>query len=512
LVTHPVRLGAGSTIDRYEVVRTIASGGGGMVFEAIDTSLRRRVALKVLHASAVGSPEAKRAAARFLREARIAAQIRHPHVVDVLDVGMSEGVPFLVMELVEGETLEQQVSREKRLSVARTVEIVLPLLSAVAELHDNGIVHRDLKPANVLMGSGPALWPKLADFGVSCWDGDSASITHPGAMIGTPEYLAPELIRDGGRGTERSDLYALGVLLYECTTGRRPFVGPTMYERLHAAVSADLEPPSARVPSLPAGFDAVVLRALHRDPAQRFASVRELAEALLPFAAGAVAARWRDEFAPLESVTVGPDPGFRAFETVEVRRDARGENREALIETYDGVAVSTRGDALIMVWKASARLARTRWAFDRIDRFAAEQDGSFLVFMILLPSADPPDGPARLENDKRIRPIAHRVRRLATVVAGDGVWQVLIRSVIRAMVLPHRALASGGTAIDVTVEAGIGALLRAAGPRTPSFDRLFDDVQGLYTALGEDPPVRDDARRSRSGVHLRSMRSPRKSA
>ena len=503
---HPVSLGAGSRIDRYEVVRPIASGGGGTVFEATDTSLRRRVALKVLHAPGAGSSQAKRAAARFLREVRIAAQIRHPHVVDVLDVGMADGTPFLVMELVEGETLEQLIVREKRLAVARAVEIVLPLLSAVAELHDNGIVHRDLKPANVLMGAGPALWPKLADFGVSCWDGDSSSITYPGCMIGTPEYLAPELIREGGRGTERSDVYALGVLLYECTTGQRPFVGSTMYERLHAAVSAELLPPSAHVKSLSGAFDAVVLRALHRDPEQRFASARELAGSLLAFAPAAVAARWGDEF-PLHGSPLGPDA---PLEPSSSRRGHRSEARAVSIATCDGVALSTRGDVLTMLWQASARLPRTRWTFDHIDRFAAETDGTIAVLMILLPSADPPDRAARLENDRRIGQVGHRVRRFSTVVTGDGIWQVLIRSVIRSMVRAHRPLASGESTIDATVEAGIGALLGAASPRTPSFDRLFEDARALYAALGEEPPVRSNATRSRSGVHLRSMRHPRK--
>jgi hypothetical protein len=515
----PLRLAAGATIDRYEVVRTIASGGGGTVFEAIDGSLRRRVAVKVLHGADPSAAQPKRRVERFLREIRIAAQIRHPHVVDVFDVGVSRGVPFLVMELVEGVTLERLVADEGPLSVARTVEIVLPLLSAVAALHDSAIVHRDLKPANVLMRAGPSLWPKLADFGVASWegDGDGPSLTHPGALIGTPEYLAPELIRESGPGTERSDLYSLGVLLYECVTGRKPFGGATMYERLDAAVNADLVAPSGRVASLPLGFDEVVLRAMHRDPILRFASARELAEALLPFAPHAVAARWAAEFVAPPSAPVLVAVEAPAGESTKVRRSRpREEQRPPRIETFDGVALTTRGDTLAMVWQSSARLPRTRWTFDCIDRFAAEASlagGSFLVLMITLPSANPPDAAARRENGRRMATVVHRVRRFSTVVTGDSIWQVMIRGVIRAMVLPYRPLSTGGTTIDATVESGIRSLLGASGPRSPSFERLFEDVQALYAALGEEPPARDDAQRRRSGVELRSAKGhPRKSA
>jgi hypothetical protein len=411
------------------------------------------------------------------------------------------------MELVEGETLEQLVAREKRIALARAVEIALPLLSAVVELHENGVVHRDLKPANVLLGRGLALWPKLADFGVSRWDGDPTSSLDPGTLLGTPDYLAPEVIA-GEPGTPQSDQYALGVLLYECTTGRKPCPGATEADRLRAAVHAAILPPSAHEPSLPGAFDAVVMRALSRDPARRFGSVRELAESLLPFATTVVAERWSDEF-----VTVPSEAGPLDVASVSrAARDARDDMRAATIERRDGVALSSRGDTLIMIWQAAARLPRTRWAFDRIDRFAAGKDGGILVLMIVLPSADPPDAAARLEHERRTRILAHRIRRFANVVIGDTVWQVLIRGIIRAMVMTHRQLSGGTTTVDFTVEAGVTAMLQASGPRTPPFARIFGDVQALYAALGVAPPVRTTARRSRSGIRLRAARGSRKSA
>ncbi|MBV9945443.1 MAG: serine/threonine protein kinase, partial [Myxococcales bacterium] len=186
----------------------------GTVYEALDELLGRRVAIKSLRWRPGHGTDGDRAIRRFLREGQVAAQVRHAHVVAVYDSGVdAAGVPFLVMELVEGESLAQLLSGEKRLSLERTSEILLPVLSAVAELHAAGIVHRDIKPANILLTAGRDACPKLADFGVSRFE-DSPTITHPGATIGTPEYMAPEVICSGKPATPRSDQYAIGVILY----------------------------------------------------------------------------------------------------------------------------------------------------------------------------------------------------------------------------------------------------------------------------------------------------------
>ena len=474
----PTRVGTGDTIGRYQLLRPLGSGGSGTVFEAMDALIGRRVAVKLLHIRD-GAASARRAEARFLREGRIAAQIRHPHVVDVFDVGIDNDVPFLVMELVEGETLADLIAREERLAVARAVEIVLPILSATAELHASGVIHRDIKPANVLLPAGHALGPKLADFGASWCDGDSPPITRPGSLVGTPEYLAPELIRFGKRATERSDQYALGVLLYEAVTGGRPFEGPTTYQRLHAAVSADLVPPSARCSSVSAAFDAVIVRAMHRDPLRRFPDVEALGKALLAFVARPVAERWRGVFEPLRP------SGLRAAVRAPVASVVAAP--ESTLLTRDGVAVVMRGDLMAMVWKASARIQRTRWVFDLMDALAERRPGGILVLMVILPTADPPDKAAREENDRRIRRVGEAVRSLSTVVLGDGVRQVLIRTVMRAMVIPHsRTL--GESALDSTIGGGIARLRHAAGPHTPSVAQIADDVRAMHAALGVPLP------------------------
>ena len=285
-------LRSGMRVGQYELVKCIGQGGTGIVYEAVHSALGRRVALKILHTHAHGVDASKRNA-RFLREGRAAAQIRHPHVLDVYDFGVANDLTFLVMELVEGESLAQLLRGERKLRVERAVEVLLPILSAAAELHAGGIIHRDIKPANVLLARGPSVCPKLADFGVSRFDDGSPGITDSGAMLGTIEYMAPELIRAESIADERSDQYSLGVTLYECVTGQKPFQGSAPYDLMQAIVGAAVVAPSACEPSVPVSFDDVVLRAMHRDPAQRFSCIDDLAEALLPFATEAVAAQWR---------------------------------------------------------------------------------------------------------------------------------------------------------------------------------------------------------------------------
>src|SRR5579872_2477965 len=186
---------AGDIVGQYELLRCIGQGGTGVVYEAVHRTLGRRAAVKVLHARGGDAANAQRASQRFLREGRAAALVRHPHVVDVYDFGVDGDLTFLVMELVEGESLAQLLRREGRLPLRRALEILMPVLNATAELHAAGIVHRDIKPANILLDRTADRRPKLADFGVSRLDDGSPGITDSGALLGTLEYMAPELVR-----------------------------------------------------------------------------------------------------------------------------------------------------------------------------------------------------------------------------------------------------------------------------------------------------------------------------
>jgi serine/threonine-protein kinase len=291
----------------------------GVVFEARHRSLGRRVAIKVLHGGFSGKEPDPSQAKRFLREGRAAAQVRHPHVVDVFDFGVENGVSFLVMELVEGESLADRIGRQGALPLAEVVELLLPVVSAVGELHAAGIVHRDLKPANILLARDSAgnVCPKVADFGVSRLSDGSSGITNSGVCLGTYAYMPPEQMRTSKDPTEQIDQYALGVTLYESATGTLPFDAGTPFALMNAVMNESVAPPSARNRLLPKAFDEIVLRAMRRDPRERYACVEELGEALLPFAEPRVKARWANDFqAPgshVATVRKSPRPALWAL-------------------------------------------------------------------------------------------------------------------------------------------------------------------------------------------------------
>jgi tRNA A-37 threonylcarbamoyl transferase component Bud32 len=279
----------------------------GVVYEGVHRTLGRRAAIKVMHPhGATRELHVK----RFMREGRAAAHARHPHVVDVLDFGVHEGTPYLVMELVEGETLAQMLRWLGPLSPATIAELLLPVVSAVAALHAAGVVHRDLKPGNILLArerSG-GVCPKVADFGVSRFDDGSPDVTDSNAVLGTYAYMAPEVCRAGRNASPRSDVYALGAIVYECAVGAVPFSAPTLYDLLHAIMNDDPVTPSVRRSGLPQALDALVMRALRRDPAERFACAKDLGDALLDLAEPRVAARWDAELRSPESTVSSVRP------------------------------------------------------------------------------------------------------------------------------------------------------------------------------------------------------------
>ena len=255
------------------------------IFEAVDTTLGNRVALKRLHPHIAARPGA---CERFLREGRAAARVRHPHVVQILALNADGGDPCLVMELLEGCDLGATIAREGPLAVDEALGLFLPVVAAVGAAHDAGVIHRDLKPSNVFVSRGPLgrPCPKVVDFGVSkVVAGETeAPLTATDGVAGTAAYMAPEHARAVRDASVLSDQYSLAVILYECVTGQLPFAGGSMYELLQAIMTAPLASPSQRVACISAAFDEVVLRAMSRDPRDRFASVRAFGVALLPFA------------------------------------------------------------------------------------------------------------------------------------------------------------------------------------------------------------------------------------
>src|SRR5436190_8876719 len=247
----------------YEVIALLGAGGMGEVYRARDTRLGREVAVKVIRQGAIHSGEARR---RFRGEGIALCRLSHPNVAAVFDVGTEEEVDFLVMELVPGASLDEQL-REGPLPAGDVLPLALQLAEGVAAAHQNGIVHRDLKPSNIRVTPEGRL--KVVDFGLalelsSNSSESMATMTLPGEVAGTLAYLAPEVL-SGARADTRSDVFALGVVLYELATGHHPFPSKSAIELLNAIVNRSAAPPRTLRPELPEGLDAVILGAMHRE-------------------------------------------------------------------------------------------------------------------------------------------------------------------------------------------------------------------------------------------------------
>jgi len=249
---------------RYEVGDRVARGGMATVYRATDLRLDRPVAVKIMH---TGLGDDHDFAARFVREARSAARLSHPNVVGVFDQGDDHGTLFLAMEYVEGRTLRDVLRAEAPLAPRRALDLLEPVLSALAAAHAAGLVHRDVKPENVLIADDGRV--KVADFGLA--RAVSAETQHTatgGVLIGTVSYLAPELVVDSVADA-RADVYAAGILLYEMLAGRKPHEGESPIQVAYKHVHEDIPPPSAVVPDVPDYVDALVARATARDRDQR---------------------------------------------------------------------------------------------------------------------------------------------------------------------------------------------------------------------------------------------------
>jgi CheY-like chemotaxis protein len=257
---------------RYRLDSLIGGGSFGTVFRASHLELDREVAVKVLAASAGTDPEGL---ARFRREGMSACRVHHPNAVAVLDFGVTRGgVAYLVMELLEGHSLDRELEDGAQLTPARCSEIVAPVCTALAAAHAAGVLHRDIKPSNVFLHhTALGEVPKILDFGIAKITGEVAigqALTVDGSLLGTPAYMAPERFRRGPYGP-KSDVYSVGVMLYEMLAGRLPFIPPSADPLALVTMQAEEDPPPLRLrrPDLPSEFEAVVLSALARDPASR---------------------------------------------------------------------------------------------------------------------------------------------------------------------------------------------------------------------------------------------------
>lgn len=266
---------------KYRVGRTLGRGAMGVIFEAKHLQLGTLVAVKVLRKDYADKPDV---AERFLREARAAAQLRGEHICRVHDYGaMDDGTPFMVMELLEGCDLGTLVDQEGALPPELVANCIVQTCTAIAEPHSRGMIHRDLKPTNLFLEQrgDDAPFIKILDFGIAKFEHIDGKLTSTMSVVGSPSYMAPEQLRSSGTIDARTDIWALGIVMYELLTESQPFIGESITD---LALAITTEPPLPFATRVPDELADIVLRCLEKDPAQRYRDVAELAAALAPFA------------------------------------------------------------------------------------------------------------------------------------------------------------------------------------------------------------------------------------
>jgi serine/threonine-protein kinase len=276
----------GQRVNNFLILRMLGEGGMGAVYEALHPTLRKRVAIKVLRRELAFDAAVVQ---RFFNEARAASSIRHPNIIDIIDLGLlPDGVPYLMMELLEGESLAQLLAREGPLPIERAVDLGLQAARALEAAHRKGIVHRDLKPDNLFLIADPTnpghQQIKVLDFGIAKLLGDLSAIsvnTVAGQVFGTPPYMSPEQCRgQAGETDHRSDVYSLGIILYEMLCGKPPFSGGGLGDVMMMHLTTEPLAPGRLRPDLPPALEEVITTALAKRPAERFASMTELSAAL----------------------------------------------------------------------------------------------------------------------------------------------------------------------------------------------------------------------------------------
>ncbi len=330
----------------YRVLEILGAGGMGVVFRAQDGQLHREIALKTMRPELAVTPANL---ARFLREARATAALQHDHIVTIYHVGEERGVPFLVMPLLRGKTLEDRLGEVPRLPLAEIVRIGREAAEGLAAAHGHGLVHRDVKPRNMWL-EAPTGRVKLLDFGLVRSDGDELGVTRTGMILGTPAYMSPE--QAGGRTVDhRSDLFSLGCVLYRLATSQPPFAGSDPISTLVAVASAQPSPPCEVDPRVPRELSVLIMKLLEKNPDDRPPSARAVADMLASIerASSSPAAALHPAAAPLgqtvATAKLAPAPAVaRKPRETQPRRRASG-----CVKAFAGCGVLTVAFILLLV-------------------------------------------------------------------------------------------------------------------------------------------------------------------
>ena len=281
----------GMKVDRYEIRALLGEGGQGQIYRAYDPQLKRPVVVKTLNS--MGPDELK----RFQLEAEVISRMSHNNVVDILDFRVIEGRPYIVMEFLDGQDLAARLAKGP-LAIGEAVDIILGVCAGVFACHRRGIIHRDLKPKNVFLAqsSDYGTVVKVLDFGIARRTTGTDNITLAGSVLGTPRYMAPEQLRSSGEVDEKTDQYAVGMLLYVCLTGDSPFSRLNDAELVRAILAGDIARPRLVRPEIPKDLEDILMRALSLNPEARFPSVRAFGQELLRFATPEGQSLWTGHF------------------------------------------------------------------------------------------------------------------------------------------------------------------------------------------------------------------------
>ena len=454
-------------LGRYRVLRVLGRGGMGVVFEAEDERLKRRVAIKAMLPALAANPSARR---RFVREAETAARVTHDNIVPIYDIADANGVPFIAMPLLVGESLDSRLKQIAPLAVPEVLTIGREVALGLAAAHTAGLIHRDIKPGNVWLertAEGEFRRARILDFGLARLTRDGGELTHSGAIMGTPAYMAPEQAR-GQAVDPRADLFSLGCVLYQMATGRRPFAGADTFAVLTALATETPVPPIALNPAVPPALSALIEKLLAKNPADRWPqTAREVADELLRIARAPLAPS-----GPLAAPSAITEPRTASREATEPLAASRAESPQRPRRP------SGRGPLYLTLAVVLGGLAIIAALFGGAIVRYANNEGQLRI------ETDDPDMQVTVERNGMLLVNPTTDRRL-TVPAGDGEVRFYdSQTHAFALARPYSVERGGRTTVRVTLAQVVAARNPAPKKEDPRVLEIQRALKWVHFAGG----------------------------